>query len=93
MFIYIKKSGAFFVGEITQSQNRPLIFVVAFSGELNIIPDTSENTSYFGVTAGIGVGTPSGEVHVELCNTVTSNIARFNVFDKAKEAYIKIMEW
>lgn len=66
---------------------------LAVGGDFNIIPDSAPDTTYFGATTNIGFGTPGGEFHVEWGETATWNITRFNIFDVAKNIYIKIMEW
>ena len=66
---------------------------LAAGGDFNIIPDSTLNTTYLGVTTNGGFGTPGGEFHVEWSETATWNTTRFNVFDVAEEIYIKIMEW
>ena len=66
---------------------------LAVGGDFNIIPDSALDTTYFGATTNIGFGTPGGEFHVEWGETATWNITRFNIFDVAKNIYIKIMEW
>ena len=62
-------------------------------GDLNIIPDPNQNTTYFGATTNMGFGTPGGEFHVEWGQTKTDESTRFNIFDVARDVYIKIMEW
>lgn len=66
---------------------------VAAGGDLNIIPDSALNKTYFGATTNMGVGTPGGELHVGWGETTTWSVSRFNIFDVAKDIYIKIMEW
>ena len=48
---------------------------------------------YFGATFDAGLGTPGGEFHVGLSDTVNVEYTRFNIFDIADALYIKIMEW
>lgn len=66
---------------------------VTIGGDFNIMPDNALNTAYYGVTTNVGVGTPGGEFHVEWSETSTWSSTRFNIFDIAKDIYIKIMEW
>ena len=66
---------------------------IAIGGDFNIIPDTTLNTTYYGITTNVGFGTPGGEVHVEWGETVTWGKTQFNIFDVAEGIYIKIMEW
>ena len=66
---------------------------LAVGGDFNIIPDSALNTTYYGATSNVGIGTPGGEFHVEWGETATWNATRFNIFDVAEDVYIKIMEW
>lgn len=66
---------------------------LAAGADLNIIPDTELNKTYYGATSNVGLGTPGGEIHAEWGETVTWDQTQFNVFDVAKTIYIKIMEW
>lgn len=66
---------------------------LAGGGDIVFMPDEELNTFYFGLTNNIGVGTPGGELHVEWGETFTWNATRFNIFDIARDVYIKIMEW
>ena len=67
---------------------------VIVGGDLNIIPDSDENTTYYGGTLSGGFAFGSGgEVHVTIGKTFSIPKTKFNVFDAAKAAYIKIMEW
>ena len=66
---------------------------VAAGGDFNIIPDDELGTVYFGTTTNVGLGTPGGEFHVEWGETSTWKETRFNIFDVAKNIYIKVMEW
>ena len=56
-------------------------------------PDSTLNTTFIGATTTLGFGTHGREHHVEWCETATWNTTRFNIFDVAKNIYIKIMEW
>lgn len=68
---------------------------VAIGGDFNIIPDDTSGKTYFGTTKniGVGVGQLGVEFHVEWGNTGTWKATQFNVFDMARQAYIKVMEW
>ena len=66
---------------------------VSSGGDVNIIPDDELDKVYFGATFDAGLGTPGGEFHVGLSDTVNVEHARFNIFDIANALYIKIMEW
>ena len=46
-------------------------FPFVANGEINIIPDLQEGTTYYGITRGIGVGTPGYEGHLEWTETQT----------------------
>ena len=67
---------------------------VVVGGDLNIIPDSEENTTYYGGTlsGGFGVGS-GGEVHATMGNTFAFSKTNFNIYKKAKAAYINIMGW
>lgn len=62
-------------------------------GDFNIIPDTEMEKTYFGATTNFGFGTAGGELHVEWGETTALSETQFNVFDVAKDIYVKIMEW
>ena len=67
---------------------------LAVGVDFNIIPDaSSEKAYYYGLTTGIGVGTPGGEFHTTWGQTYTVEKSQFNVFRVAKALYKKIMEW
>ena len=66
---------------------------LAAGGDIMFMPDTELNTGYLGVTRNVGFGTPGGEIHVEWGTTVTLLKTQFNIFDVARNIYIKIMEW
>ena len=68
-------------------------FPAVTGGDFNIIPDSVLNTTYYGTTTNMGVGTPGGEFHVEWGETVTWDATRFNIFDVVEDIYIRIMEW
>ena len=60
-----------------------LLFAIpmAIGGDFNVIPDSEQNTSYYGVTTNVGFGTPGAEVHAEKTKTTTLNNTRFNIFN------------
>jgi RHS repeat-associated protein len=66
---------------------------LAVAGDVMIIPDSENDTSYFGATFNGGFGTPGAEFHVEWGETETIEATSFNIFDFARDIYIKIMEW
>jgi len=66
---------------------------VAVGGDINIMPDSDLNKTYFGATTNLGFGTPGGEFHVEWGETATWDASRFNIFDIANETYIRFMDW
>ena len=66
---------------------------LAIGGDVMFMPDTLLNKGYFGLTGNLGFGTPGTEFHVEWGSTATWNSSRFNVFDVAREIYLKILEW
>lgn len=56
------------------------------------IPDTDLQKTYYGITTMTGVGSSPGfEVHGG--GSATMTICEFNIFNIAKDIYIKIMEW
>ena len=68
---------------------------VVVGGDLNIIPDSDNNTTYYyggTLSGGFAYGS-GGEVHATIGKTFPMPKTKFNVFDVAKAAYIKIMEW
>ena len=67
--------------------------VIAGGADLNIIPDPSQKTTYFGATTAAGFGTPGGEFHVGWGETGTWDASRFNIFNVARDTYIRIMGW
>ena len=66
--------------------------VIAGGADLNIIPDPSQKTTYFGATTCLGIGSPGVEAHIERSYTTTWNCTRYNVFALAEYIYIKIKE-
>ena len=66
---------------------------LAAGGDFNIIPDSTQNKTYYGITSNVGFGTPGGEFHVEWGETATWRATQFNVFDASKKIYNRIMEW
>ena len=66
---------------------------IAAGGDIMFMPDTALNTGYLGLTGNLGLGSPGKELHIEWGRTITLEKTQFNIFDVAKEVYIKIMEW
>ena len=66
---------------------------ISAGGEFNIIPDTENNTYYYGQTKSFGFGTPGGELHVEWAQTATYLPSEFNIYDVLNDFFINIMEW
>ena len=64
---------------------------LAAGGDIMFMPD--ENTGYFGITGNKGLGSPGKEFHVEWGETITFTETQFNIFDVARDVYIRIMEW
>ena len=80
--------------QIGASIGAPLYGVpLSASGDFNIIPDIDLNTTYFGATTAAGFGTPGGEFHVGWGETGTWDASRFNIFNVARDTYIRIMGW
>ena len=68
-------------------------FPVAAGGDVMFMPDSERKTRYLGLTGNAGLGTPGTEFHVEWGTTVTLSKTQFNIYEIARSAYIKIMEW
>ena len=68
---------------------------IVIGKDIMFMPDSELNTGYFGSTTniGLGFGLPGGEFHVEWGETATWKSTQFNIFDVAKVAYDKTMEW
>ena len=66
---------------------------LAAGGDISVIPDDVLNKKYLGATVNVGLGTPGGELHIEWGKVSTWDATKFNIFDIAKDIYIKIMEW
>ena len=71
---------------------------VIFGGEINYIPNFSNNTSndYYGITGSLGVGLPGTEVHAEVTYTQTSPISqlfKINIFDVYDQFYNWVEGW
>lgn len=66
---------------------------MAIGGDIMIMPDSEANDVYYGATGNVGLGTPGGEIHVEIGTTGTVPGTRFNAYDIAQSIYIEIMEW
>lgn len=66
---------------------------LATGGDVLFMPDTELNSGYFGLTGNVGFGSPGKEIHVEWGSTATQTGSQYNIYDVARFAYIKIMEW
>lgn len=53
--------------------------------DINIIPDSSQDKTYFGTTATRGFGTQGVEAHVGMSYTGTSTKYNYNIFDEAQK--------
>ena len=65
----------------------------AGAGDIMLIPDERLNTTYYGITQNMGVGSPGVESHVEWGTTGTVPHTEFNIFDVAQSIYSDIMRW
>ena len=68
-----------------------LAYGVAVGADLNIMEDSETGEMYLGGTYSEGVGTPGGELHVEM--GMTGTIFDFNIFEMFDMIYNNIMEW
>ncbi len=66
---------------------------LAAGADFNIIPDEHQGETYYGLTTGIGIGTPGAEFHVEWGETATWGRSKYNIFETIDNIYIKIMGW
>ena len=66
---------------------------IAVGGDFNILEDPDNDCYYWGITTNGGFGTPGGELHIELGNTLVWEKSKQNIFDIADNIYVKIMEW
>ena len=66
---------------------------LAAGGDVVYMPDADANTGYFGLSKNVGFGSPGQEFHAEWGRTSTVPYTQFNIYDFAKYAYAKIMEW
>ena len=65
----------------------------AAGGSVMIIPDETENATYFGLTQNVGAGSPGVEFHIAQGRTWSIEKTKFNLYDVAQSVYNKIMEW
>ena len=63
---------------------------IVAGGDLNIIPDTASNKTYYGISTNAGIGSPGPDVHIDV--GVTNTLVQFNVFDVAKNILNTILE-
>ena len=61
--------------------------------DVNIIPDSEEEKTYYGVTGNFGFGSSGSEMHVLYGETYDVLNLPANVFTAAEITYAKLMEW
>ena len=66
---------------------------LATSLEMNIIPNDTIGTTYYGGTVGVGLGIPGGEGHIEWGETKSFENRRINLRDVSEQIYSKARRW
>lgn len=80
--------------QVGASVGVPIYNIPAAAGaDINIIPDTDANRTYYGFTSGAGLGTPGMEAHVGWSTTRPVKGIKFNINEIFNSFYDKILGW
>ena len=80
--------------QVGASVGVPIYNIPAAAGaDINIIPDTDANRTYYGFTNGAGLGTPGMEAHVGWSTTRPVKGIKFNINEIFNSFYDKILGW
>ena len=80
--------------QVGASVGVPIYNIPAAAGaDINIIPDTDANRTYYGFTSGAGLGTPGMEAHVGWSTTRPVKGIKFNINEIFSSFYDKILGW
>ena len=80
--------------QVGASVGVPIYNIPAAAGaDINIIPDTDANRTYYGFTSGAGLGTPGMEAHVGWSTTRPVKSIKFNINEIFNSFYDKILGW